>query len=35
VLLEGLSADDRADGDLQRAAATVAQGLKRKAQDKR
>jgi hypothetical protein len=35
VLLEGLSADDRADGDLQRAAATVAQGLKRKAAEKR
>jgi hypothetical protein len=35
VLLEGLSADDRAHSDLQRAAATVAQGLKRKAQDKR
>ena len=35
VLLEGISADDRADGDLQRAAATVAQGLKRKAAEKR
>jgi hypothetical protein len=35
VLLEGLAADDRADGDLRRAAGTVAQGLKRKAQEKR
>jgi hypothetical protein len=35
VLLEGLAADDGADGDLQRAAAGVAQGLKRKAQAKR
>jgi hypothetical protein len=35
VLLEGVSVDDRADADLRRAAATVAQGLKRKAQDKR
>jgi len=35
VLLEGLSGDDRADGDLRRAAGTVAQGLKRKAQAKR
>jgi hypothetical protein len=35
VLLEGISEDDRADGDLQRAAATVAQGLKRKAAEKR
>jgi hypothetical protein len=35
VLLEGLSVDDDADGDLRRAAGTVAQGLKRKAQDKR
>jgi HEAT repeat protein len=35
VLLEGLSADDDADGDLRRAAGSVAQGLKRKAQDKR
>jgi hypothetical protein len=34
VLLEGLSADERADGDLQRAAATVTQSLKRKAQEK-
>jgi len=35
VLLEGLSVDDDADGDLRRAAGTVAQGLKRKAQEKR
>jgi hypothetical protein len=35
VLLEGLAADDRADGELRRAAGTVAQGLKRKAQEKR
>jgi hypothetical protein len=35
VLLEGLAADDGADGDLRRAAGTVAQGLKRKAQEKR
>ena len=35
VLLEGLAVDDRADGDLRRAAGTVAQGLKRKAQEKR
>jgi predicted outer membrane protein len=35
VLLEGLAADDEADGDLQRAAGTIAQGLKRKAQAKR
>jgi hypothetical protein len=34
VLLEGLSVDDDADGDLRRAAATVVQGLKRKAQEK-
>jgi hypothetical protein len=34
-LLEGLAEDDRADGDLRRAAGTVAQGLKRKAQEKR
>jgi HEAT repeat protein len=34
-LLEGLAADDEAAGDLQRAAGTVAQGLKRKAQTKR
>lgn len=35
VLLEGLSSDDEADGDLRRAAGTIAQGLKRKAQTKR
>jgi hypothetical protein len=35
VLLEGLAADDDADNDLQRAAGTIAQGLKRKAQTKR
>jgi hypothetical protein len=35
VLLEGLAVDDGADGDLRRAAGTVAQGLKRKAQEKR
>lgn len=35
VLLEGLSVDDDADGDLRRAAATVVQVLKRKAQEKR
>jgi hypothetical protein len=35
VLLEGLSADERTDGDLQRTAGTVAQGLKRKAAEKR
>jgi hypothetical protein len=35
VLLEGIAADDAADGDLQRAAGSVAQGLKRKAQAKR
>jgi len=35
VLLEGLAVDDRADGDLRRAAGGVAQGLKRKAQEKR
>lgn len=34
-LLEGLAADEEADGDLQRAAGTIAQGLKRKAQTKR
>jgi len=34
VLLEGLSVDDDADGDLRRAAGTVAQGLKRKAAEK-
>jgi hypothetical protein len=35
VLLEGLAVDDEADGDLRRAAGTIAQGLKRKAQAKR
>ncbi|HLY86333.1 MAG TPA: hypothetical protein VKO84_07470 [Gaiellaceae bacterium] len=35
VLLEGLAADDEVDGNLRRAAGTVAQGLKRKAQAKR
>jgi hypothetical protein len=35
VLLEGLSVDDGADADLRRAAGTIAQGLKRKAQTKR
>jgi hypothetical protein len=35
VLLEGLSVDEDADGDLRRAAGGVAQGLKRKAQEKR
>jgi hypothetical protein len=35
VLLEGLAADDDADDDLRKAAGSVAQGLKRKAQDKR
>jgi hypothetical protein len=35
VLLEGLEADDAAPGDLQQAAGTVAQGLKRKAATKR
>jgi hypothetical protein len=35
VLLEGLSIDDDADAELRKAAGTVAQGLKRKAQDKR
>jgi hypothetical protein len=35
VLLEGLSVDDEADADLRRAAGTIAQGLKRKAQTKR
>ena len=35
VLLEGLAVDDRADAELRKAAGTVAQGLKRKAQDKR
>jgi hypothetical protein len=35
VLLEGLAVDDRADGDLRRAAGSVVQGLKRRAQEKR
>jgi HEAT repeats len=35
VLLEGLAVDDDADGDLRRAAGSIAQGLKRKAQTKR
>jgi hypothetical protein len=35
VLLEGLAVDDRADGELRKAAGTVAQSLKRKAQEKR
>jgi HEAT repeat protein len=35
VLLEGLSADDDTDSDLRKAAGTVVQGLKRKAQEKR
>src|SRR6478672_4293991 len=35
VLLEGIAADDDADDDLRKAAGSVAQGLKRKAQDKR
>jgi len=35
VLLEGVGADDAVDNDLSRAAATVAQGLKRKAQARR
>ena len=35
VLLEGLSAADGADGDLRRAAGSVAQGLKRRAQTRR
>jgi len=35
VLLEGVAADDAADGDLQRAAGTIAQGLKRKASARR
>jgi predicted outer membrane protein len=34
-LLEGLAVDERADADLRRAAASVLQGLKRKAQEKR
>jgi HEAT repeats len=35
VLLEGLAADDRTDGELRKAAGAVAQNLKRKAQEKR
>jgi HEAT repeats len=35
MLLEGLAVDDGADGDLRRAAGSIAQGLKRKAQAKR
>jgi hypothetical protein len=35
VLLEGLAVDDGADGDLRRAAGSIAQGLKRKAQARR
>ena len=35
VLLEGLAVDERADGELRKAAGTVAQALKRKGQDKR
>ena len=35
VLLEGLAVDDGADGDLRRAAGSVVQGLKRKAQAQR
>jgi hypothetical protein len=35
VLLEGLAVDERADGELRKAAGTVAQALKRKDQDKR
>jgi HEAT repeats len=35
VLLEGLAVDDDADGDLRRAAGSVAQALKRKAQTRR
>jgi hypothetical protein len=35
VLLEGLAVDDRADGELRKAAGTVAQNLKRKSQEKR
>jgi HEAT repeats len=35
VLLEGLAVADDADADLRRAAGTIAQGLKRKAQAKR
>ena len=35
VLLEGLAVDDDADAELRKAAGSVAQGLKRKAQEKR
>ena len=35
VLLEGLAVDEDADGNLRRAAGSTAQGLKRKAQEKR
>jgi hypothetical protein len=35
VLLEGLAADDDADGDLRRAAGSVAHALKQRAQAKR
>jgi len=35
VLLEGLAVDDGADGDLRRAAGSVVQGLKRKAEAQR
>ena len=35
VLLEGLAVDERADAELRKAAETVAQGLKRKSQEKR
>jgi HEAT repeats len=35
VLLQGLAVDDEADGDLRRAAGSVVQALKQKAQDKR
>src|SRR4051794_41648615 len=35
VLLEGLAGDDDVDGELRKAAGSVAQGLKRKAQEKR
>jgi len=35
VLVEGLATDDDADGDLRRAAGSVAQALKQKAQEKR
>src|SRR3954464_11826400 len=35
VLLEGLAGDDDVDGELRKAAGSIAQGLKRKAQEKR